>query len=296
MLFIVTCLCFPERACSQIAVLLSSLSAVSENLGQFTSVCWSLLSESKVGVFNGFFMCDYIEPSLCRLVHTFTCAGVLQTQYTKLCLFAGLGNVKNACIKQGLSCIVVFSVNHTSLALHASVGICRPWVTCCWGFDAGCCGGNSLTSRLWGQKQGKDLAVSSVHVHVGTCMHKIPVKYMYLVSLSSGLLLMPGMTPQPMPTTPQSLACPEGAQRLSQCVQYLIFFLHTQHTEDSRNFHYLPDRPLSATDQRSGLYKGSSTSSNRSRWQYSDQQACIYMYMYLPCNILFACPCAHMYM
>ena len=39
-------------------------------------------------------------------------------------------------------------------------------------------------------------------VHVG--MYKIPVKD--LVSLSSGLVLMLGMTSQPMPTTSQSLA------------------------------------------------------------------------------------------
>ena len=39
-------------------------------------------------------------------------------------------------------------------------------------------------------------------VHVG--MYKIPLKD--LVSLSSGLVLMLGMTSQPMPTTSQSLA------------------------------------------------------------------------------------------
>jgi len=38
-----------------------------------------------------------------RLVHSFTCAGILQTQYVKLSLFAGLGTVKNGYIRQGLN-------------------------------------------------------------------------------------------------------------------------------------------------------------------------------------------------
>ena len=42
-------------------------------------------------------------PLLCilRLVHSFTCAGMLQTQYIKFSLFAGFGTVKNAYIRQG---------------------------------------------------------------------------------------------------------------------------------------------------------------------------------------------------
>ena len=43
-------------------------------------------------------VCTYIGF---RLVHSFTCAGILQTQYMKLSLFAGLGSVKNDYIQQG---------------------------------------------------------------------------------------------------------------------------------------------------------------------------------------------------
>ena len=44
-----------------------------------------------------------------RLVHSFTCAGVLQSQYVKLSLFAELGSVKNAYIRQGIM-IYLFGV------------------------------------------------------------------------------------------------------------------------------------------------------------------------------------------
>ena len=44
-------------------------------------------------------VCTYIGF---RLVHSFTCAGILQTQYMKLSLFAGLGSVKNDYIQQGM--------------------------------------------------------------------------------------------------------------------------------------------------------------------------------------------------
>ena len=40
--------------------------------------------------------------TLCRLVHSFTCAGVLQSQYVKLCSFAGIGTVRNAYIRHGI--------------------------------------------------------------------------------------------------------------------------------------------------------------------------------------------------
>ena len=65
------------------------------------------------------------------------------------------------------------------------------------------------------------MTVSSVHVGA----YKIPVKY--LVLLSSGLLLMLAMTPQAMPTTPQSLAYLEvasypGIPRVRRNVGYRV--------------------------------------------------------------------------
>ena len=37
----------------------------------------------------------------CRLVHGFTCAGVLPTQYTKFARFSGIGSVGHGYIRQG---------------------------------------------------------------------------------------------------------------------------------------------------------------------------------------------------
>ena len=60
-----------------------------------------------------FLLCSIVY----RLVHSFTCAGVLQTQYIKLSSFAGLGTVKNSYIRQGtciytsLTCVSLVSVD-----------------------------------------------------------------------------------------------------------------------------------------------------------------------------------------
>ena len=42
-----------------------------------------------------------IYLSLNRMVHSFTCAGILQTQYIKFSQFAGLGSVQNGYIRRG---------------------------------------------------------------------------------------------------------------------------------------------------------------------------------------------------
>ena len=60
--------------------------------------------------------CTYIGF---RLIHSFTCAGILQTQYMKLSLFAGMGSVKNDYIQQGtymyLYCIYCSEVTYTHM-------------------------------------------------------------------------------------------------------------------------------------------------------------------------------------
>ena len=36
-----------------------------------------------------------------RVVHSFTCAGVIQTQYIKFCTFVGMGHVEYGYMKKG---------------------------------------------------------------------------------------------------------------------------------------------------------------------------------------------------
>ena len=42
------------------------------------------------------------------MVHAFTCAGILPTQFIKLCTFADIGTVKHGYISQGSLLIVMF--------------------------------------------------------------------------------------------------------------------------------------------------------------------------------------------
>lgn len=49
------------------------------------------------------FLCTVASYHCChRMVHSFTCAGVLQTQYEKLSSFAGLGTLRNCYVRQGI--------------------------------------------------------------------------------------------------------------------------------------------------------------------------------------------------
>ena len=56
-------------------------------------------------------MYNYIHhfSYLFRLIHSFTCAGLLQTQYIKFCQSAGLGTVQNGFIRHGT--FIIFTHN-----------------------------------------------------------------------------------------------------------------------------------------------------------------------------------------
>ena len=53
-----------------------------------------------------------------RLVHSFTCAGILQTQYIKLCRFARLGTINNAYIRQGIYMYVPESLVYICMSIN----------------------------------------------------------------------------------------------------------------------------------------------------------------------------------
>ena len=59
---------------------------------------------------------------LCRMVHAFTCAGILPTQYINFCKFAGIGGVKKSYIHSGLLdmhiLVAVSTYNHCSLVVY----------------------------------------------------------------------------------------------------------------------------------------------------------------------------------
>ena len=51
------------------------------------------------------------------MIHSFTCAGVLVSQYTNLCSFAGIGNVGFSYIRQGLKSFAI-------IVLRVSANLC----------------------------------------------------------------------------------------------------------------------------------------------------------------------------
>ena len=59
-----------------------------------------------------------------RLVHAFTCAGVLQTQYIKMCQFAGLGSAKNAYIRRGMTvaCCTLLITSYACFIVYNKCG------------------------------------------------------------------------------------------------------------------------------------------------------------------------------
>lgn len=78
-------------------------------LGCLEDIIWSTKS--------GFFPLNYGDciNSLNRMIHGFTCAGMLPTQYIKLSRFAGIGTVKHGYISKGSQCLVVLLYISTCL-------------------------------------------------------------------------------------------------------------------------------------------------------------------------------------
>ena len=54
---------------------------------------------------NSCYTCTCTCTCTCRFVHSFTCAGILPSQYINFSQFAGIGNVGHKYIKQGGMCI-----------------------------------------------------------------------------------------------------------------------------------------------------------------------------------------------
>lgn len=108
------------------AVLLPSVPPSSNNLVKFTHSCWSLPCESEVGVnvtVYAVYLISLPYAHSCRVVHSFTCAGILQTQYIQLSKFAGLGTVENTYIRHGTKKFtVVINVTEHSSAVYNRQG------------------------------------------------------------------------------------------------------------------------------------------------------------------------------
>lgn len=61
--------------------------------------------------------------SLHRMIHGFTCAGMLPTQYIKISRFAGIGTVKHGYISKGFSTNVVLrSISTLSFLVYNQCG------------------------------------------------------------------------------------------------------------------------------------------------------------------------------
>ena len=71
------------------------------NLVQLTDIWWTLSGASEVCArFISYMLLQLLL--LCRLVHAFTAAGILPSQYMKFSDFATLGNVGKWYIQQGI--------------------------------------------------------------------------------------------------------------------------------------------------------------------------------------------------
>ena len=76
-----------------------------------------------------------------RMVHSFTCAGVLQAQYEKLSRFAGLGTSRNYYIQRGnadyvhhfVRCYAVYKQQgYMDLVLEAAGSLPNIYITYCF--------------------------------------------------------------------------------------------------------------------------------------------------------------------
>ena len=89
-----------EGPCVEALVYLSALSQGEEDLVQLQSLWCPLPAESEVWPCLSVAYLFYIL-TIPRMVHAFTCAGVLPTQYIKMSTFAGIGHVGHGYMKKG---------------------------------------------------------------------------------------------------------------------------------------------------------------------------------------------------
>ena len=88
------------------------------NLVQLTGFQWTFSCESKVGSgywYNTDDTCNYfhnvwvprisVSFYMCRLVHAFTSAGILPSQYVQFSLFASIGMVGKWYLQQGVGTV-----------------------------------------------------------------------------------------------------------------------------------------------------------------------------------------------
>ena len=82
------------------------LQASNKALGKFKNLWWTLSRQPKVSqIDTKINSTDFIFINFCRLVHAFTTAGIIPSQYTHFSMFAELGVVGKWYINNGMLCI-----------------------------------------------------------------------------------------------------------------------------------------------------------------------------------------------
>ena len=120
---------FAERSRAASGVYLPSMSTQA-NLVQFSCVLKQVSSEPKVCLCVP---CVHATTHfLCRLVHSFTCAGMLPVQYSKFTQFAGLGVLGTSYISRSKHLISTNWKQHHHIIVQyigrvATSGWCRKW-------------------------------------------------------------------------------------------------------------------------------------------------------------------------
>ena len=89
-----------ERTCASNSFCLPSLSSA-KDLVEFANTCWTLPSQPKVGGVLIAVMCIYLLSRVHRMIHAFTSAGMLPSQYINFSTFSGIGNVGHRYISRG---------------------------------------------------------------------------------------------------------------------------------------------------------------------------------------------------
>ena len=114
-----------------------------EELGQFPSVQWPLLSEPKVRATTlPFSSATWFY--FFRLIHSFTCAGMLPVQYTKFSQFAGLGVLGTSYILRGMfMCMYIIVTMYSRNIVYRRCGYLRVVEV-----HAGSCGRGTHSPRV----------------------------------------------------------------------------------------------------------------------------------------------------
>ena len=89
-------------------------------VGKLSCDRWTLHGEPEV---RSFHICGVVTRTLLRLVHAFTAAGVLPSQYTHLSLFAGIGSVGYWYMSKGTyDCEGCFVMNYCHVSVYKRLG------------------------------------------------------------------------------------------------------------------------------------------------------------------------------